>query len=1395
MSPFVRAALRFAFLVVVFTLFAASAASAQTGTTALFVDSQPGDTVGGGITHTLDEGDASFSVSASSNRVSVQVTAPSFTPRWFIDFSVPAGHSVAPGEYINARLGPFSPFAGLSVSHNGAGCSESTGRFVIHEVAFGPTGSVTKFAADFEVHCNDAVPGLFGALRFQSSIGSLSPFDGDYPSYSITVAAPTNGNVSSPAGISCGAGGVVCQLSFGAAQSISLTAAPDPGFLFAGWTDGCSGGTTTTLHVNGPKVCSARFESIAQPERSLVVIDSMTGDVIGGGGQQVYSPANGNSRVTTSLSFGGSSLTVNVDATDPTDTIPWSFRVAAPSGQTLQPGTYEGALSSSSASRPGITARGVTSCTSSGRFVIHELVFGSGGTIARLAMDLEHHCSTNDAGLFAAIRINSTVTDVVPFDGEYPVYRLTLTPPAHGTITGGTLNCGSAGATCVNAPGVPEQVTLTATPDTGYLFAGWIGDCFGTTSAVVRINTIRTCSAAFEPIVTTTPRTMAFVDEMAGATSTSSAARISVFSSLATRITAASNDVGRRVQVTVAVLDSSGFTDSRTFAFKARLGEALAVGKSYAPTWEPFSRGTPGFDNDFTCSRFTGRFLVRDLALTGEGTVTRLAIDFEQHCEGRDAAIFGAVRFNSTIDARPFDGAYPGLRLAITRPAHGRVTVTSAGIDCRAATGDCDADFLEIGQATLTATPDPGFDFAGWDGACHGGAAINVNVNGVVECEALFEPTPNPSRTRLTLVSQLGEPVLQGRTEIYSLANSAWSSSVVSSSSTSRISFAVHGRVDLDEETWDLTFSSRDGTPLQPGTYTNANNSFSTQTAPFLEISGTGFCSVVGSRFTIRELTISSDFKVVRAAIDFEQHCGSAGAPALTGTIEYTSPTEGVQVALDKRSLSFASMVMPDNSIGNTTAPQAVRLTQTGAANVSWSVTTSDPALKVTPASGFGPRTLTVGIEPGIAGIGAHTFTFTVTAGATTLPVTVVWTLLAPDAQSAPFGKVETPVALSQDLTGSVPVTGWALDDIEVTDVQIWRQAHPSDPPAAVFPGAGPAFGKVFVGSATIIDGARPDVEAAFPSTPNRSRAGWGYMLLTRGLAAWEGQGLFTLHAIAIDRDGHVAEIGSTSLSVNNALATRPFGTIDTPGQGALASGLYANTGWVLSPLTGVTIPAANVRVMVDGVLLPGVPSTAPRSDITAQFPGMDTSAAGRGLFIDTRTYADGMHTIAWIVTDSAGGADGIGSRFFRIANGGLGSLKTAEQAAARAAPGVSADAVDAAPASMAPIGVRHGFDPETPFEILQGSSERFAVDAKIFDRVEVKLPAADGATYGGYLRALGELRPLPAGAAIDPSTGTFTWQPAAGYIGAYDFVFVATGSLGVESRHEVRVTLEPQRR
>ena len=66
-----------------------------------------------------------------------------------------------------------------------------------------------------------------------------------------------------------------------------------------------------------------------------------------------------------------------------------------------------------------------------------------------------------------------------------------------------------------------------------------------------------------------------------------------------------------------------------------------------------------------------------------------------------------------------------------------------------------------------------------------------------------------------------------------------------------------------------------------------------------------------------------------------------------------------------------------------------------------------------------------------------------------------------------------------------------------------------------------------------------------------------------------------------------------------------------------------------------------------------GHPSVGfPRSDIDTLFPGLNNSGAGvRYYTIDTTALTNGVHTIAWSVTDDGGNAEGLGSRYFWVLN------------------------------------------------------------------------------------------------------------------------------------------------
>jgi hypothetical protein len=241
----------------------------------------------------------------------------------------------------------------------------------------------------------------------------------------------------------------------------------------------------------------------------------------------------------------------------------------------------------------------------------------------------------------------------------------------------------------------------------------------------------------------------------------------------------------------------------------------------------------------------------------------------------------------------------------------------------------------------------------------------------------------------------------------------------------------------------------------------------------------------------------------------------------------------------------------------------------------------------------------------------------------------------------APFGAIDTPIDNST-AAGEMGVTGWVVDEAGVRDVRIYRSPTPSEGSALVF-----------IGQAVFSRGARPDVQAAYPAYPDSDAAGWGYMVLTNMLPN-QGNGDVILHAYATNHAGQTTLLGSRRVTLSNATSTRPFGSIDTPGQGETVSGVIVNFGWALAT-AGRTIPidGSTIDVYVDNVLVGHPTYNNFRADIAAVFPGLANSNGAVGYFmLDTRTLSNGVHTIAWIIRDDAGQASGVGSRYFRVQNG-----------------------------------------------------------------------------------------------------------------------------------------------
>ena len=499
-------------------------------------------------------------------------------------------------------------------------------------------------------------------------------------------------------------------------------------------------------------------------------------------------------------------------------------------------------------------------------------------------------------------------------------------------------------------------------------------------------------------------------------------------------------------------------------------------------------------------------------------------------------------------------------------------------------------------------------------------------------------------------------------------------------------------------------------------------------------------------------------------------------------------------MTLDKMSLRFAA-VTNGASLLLQTATQVVRLTQSGAGTVTWTATSNQPWLQVSPASGTGSANLSISIVaagglPASGTVnGAITLALTGAAGGAG-PIAVSLTLVANGTSANPFGNVDTPANNLTGVTGAVPFTGWALDDIEVLRVSVCRAAFGAEL-APVDPNCGGAA-QIFVGFGTFIDGARPDVAAAFPAFPVNTKAGWGFMVLTNMLPS-QGNGTFVFHMWARDRDGHAVLLGTRTMTCANANSTLPFGAIDTPTQGGEASGAgYPVFGWVLSRTGRANPPGGGtVTVQVDGVTVGSPGGWAARPDLTALFSGFPGISTALGVFtLNTTSLSNGVHTIQWVATDNQGRVEGIGSRFFTVSNGA--AAVTAETPVVGALRVADAAAIDSAPLDGGPLLGRRAWDLAASYQAFgAGASGRIVVRSEEVNRVELRLGPA--ARYSGHLRTADGLAALPIGSHLDGTTGVFTWAPGVGFVGAYDLVFVRWHGAAALARHEVRIILEPK--
>ncbi len=301
--------------------------------------------------------------------------------------------------------------------------------------------------------------------------------------YSLTVTRPAGGTVNG-AGINCGTGGTICQVTMSAAMTLGLQATPDSGYAFSAWSGSCTGTSPSySLVLDGTKTCGATFTAVAPPPPTTTTPPPTT------------------------------TTPPPVEATPPTTGLP----IGAPYTLTIE--RRSGGVVKSAGINCGTTAKACTTtmpapmtlglqATADPGYAFLEWTGHCSGTSVNLSISLEG-ARTCAASFIPA---GSTVIEPPPptetttptpstSTTTGPPYSLTVTRPTGGTVKSAGIDCGTRSKACSVTMPAPIWLGVLATPDKGYTFGGWTGDCAGTqTSYSLALAGPRACGATFVAI-------------------------------------------------------------------------------------------------------------------------------------------------------------------------------------------------------------------------------------------------------------------------------------------------------------------------------------------------------------------------------------------------------------------------------------------------------------------------------------------------------------------------------------------------------------------------------------------------------------------------------------------------------------------------------------------------------------------------------------------------------------------------------------------------------------------------------------------------------------------------------------------------------------------------------
>jgi LmbE family N-acetylglucosaminyl deacetylase len=561
----------------------------------------------------------------------------------------------------------------------------------------------------------------------------------------VTRTGPGSGTVtSSPAGIECGA---TCSAEFDHGTEVTLTPAAAGGSRFAGWSGACTGAGACKVTISTARSVVAEFALV--PKFALKVTKSGNG-----AGAVASSPGGiscgtdceeeyeeGKEVTLTPAASAGSEFKGWSGACTGTGTCKVTMSAAKSVGaefalekhllSVTKSGNGSGTLTSSPA---GISC-GAT-CSASfdhGTEVTLAPAAGAGSEFVKW---------TGACTGSGTCKVTMTAAKSVAAEFVLEKHLLSVTKAGNGSGTVTSSPSGvECGATCGAEFDHGTDVTLSAAAAGGSGFVKWTGACTGTGTCKVTMSAAKSVGAEF--VLEKHALSVTKAGNGSG-TVTSSPAGIECGSTCS-----ASFDHGTEVTLSPGAASGSEFKGwtgacTGTGSCKVTMSAAKSVGVEFVLERHALSVTKAGAGGGTVTSSPAGIDCGSSCSASFDhGTEVTLsaAAAGGSRFAGWSGACTGAGACKVTISAAKSVGAefapIPKFALKVSKAGNGSGSLTSspAGISCGT---ECEGEYQEGTEVTLSPSASPGSEFKGWSGACTGTGACKVTVSAAKSVAAEF---------------------------------------------------------------------------------------------------------------------------------------------------------------------------------------------------------------------------------------------------------------------------------------------------------------------------------------------------------------------------------------------------------------------------------------------------------------------------------------------------------------------------------------------------------------------------------------------------------------------------------------------------------------------------------